>query len=190
MNETGNNKDKRAEAVPQVTYFVRAGDSIKIGVSHNFKRRFKGLQAGVARPLEVLAVFLADHVDEYQTHQQFAHLRERGEWFRAGLELLLFIENAKATFGVAMEFYPGAPKPKKQPKPPRPNEALIRDLIRMRAKHGADSAIGWHCSNLLEQLQLLPTWERKPWQVGEMQTLPWFINQQLAGLAKLTGGLQ
>lgn len=94
MNEAGNSQDNRAKAVP-VTYFVRAGDAIKIGSANDFKSRLRALQTAREAPLEVLAVVPSSAADEFQTHQRFAHLRLKGEWFKAAPELLSFIEGLK-----------------------------------------------------------------------------------------------
>lgn len=58
-----------------------------------------------------------------------------------------------------------------------------RDLIALREKHGADTAIGHRCSNLIEQLENLhgtPSDQRKHLEKS--------INQSVAELAKLSKG--
>ena len=73
------------------TYFVRDGEFIKIGSSMRPRERIGMLQTGSSRPLEILAVVPMEVADEFATHQRFAHLRARGEWFRAEPDLLEFI---------------------------------------------------------------------------------------------------
>lgn len=85
----------RSPSVLGYTYFVRDGDFIKIGSSMTPASRIKSLQTAIARELEVLAVVPMEFADELQTHQRFAHLRERGEWFRSNPELIGFITAVK-----------------------------------------------------------------------------------------------
>jgi hypothetical protein len=104
--------------VPGVVYFVRSGDSIKIGHATNFKDRLRTLQTGNENPLEVLAAVAG--LNEYEIHQRFAHLRTRGEWFKAEPELLEFIVKLK------ME----APEPKKGPRKDEPEHIrLLRTMM-------------------------------------------------------------
>lgn len=105
------------------TYFIRVGASIKIGAATNFKRRLEALQVAHVKPLEVLLVVPAAMADEYAVHQLFAHLRTRGEWFRADRELLNFIDGLNAELeaqktGVS----------ELAPPPLSPREAAVRDL--------------------------------------------------------------
>jgi hypothetical protein len=75
------------------TYFVQDGDAIKIGSSTNPEARIKTLQTGLHRELKVLAIVPQEIAGEFETHQRFAHHRIRGEWFRAGADLLRFIRH-------------------------------------------------------------------------------------------------
>ena len=61
-------------------------------------------------------------------------------------------------------------------------------LMKLRNAHGATSAIGQTCSNLIEQLCVLPSYEQPDWVSDERQTLPWRINEQMERLAALTAG--
>ncbi len=99
VNEQGNSVHWVTVGLPGVVYFVRAGDSIKIGAATNFKHRLHALQTGNEKPLEVLAVIPG--LNEYEIHQRFSHLRTFGEWFSPKKELLDFIEFAKLTYGEA-----------------------------------------------------------------------------------------
>jgi hypothetical protein len=94
MNDPRTSGSNRAKTEPNAkgyTYFVRDGDSIKIGSSMRPKERISSMQTSHFRVLETLAVVPMEVADEYETHQRFEHLRVRGEWFRAAPELLQFI---------------------------------------------------------------------------------------------------
>lgn len=76
-------------------YFIRNTEtgSIKIGHSNDPSRRLSALQTGVEHDLEV--VFVVEEwgqPEEYKLHQQFAHLRLRGEWFDPKQDLLDYID--------------------------------------------------------------------------------------------------
>jgi hypothetical protein len=77
------------------TYFVRSGDTIKIGRSYSPIDRIKNLGTGMPTSLETLAIIPADIIHERTAHEKFRHLRLNGEWFRAEPELLAFIETLK-----------------------------------------------------------------------------------------------
>lgn len=144
----------RSPGVLGFTYFVRVGNAIKIGAATDFKKRLGSLQTGHPEPMEVLAVVPAALVDEFKAHQLFAHLRIRGEWFRADHDLLYFIEQAKID---AMN----EPAPILEPAKPKPvvivsSHDQIRRLINARAKeYGANTQKGHAASNLVEQLKHL-----------------------------------
>lgn len=123
------------------TYFARRGDLIKIGHSGAPKERMQSL----GKPLDVLAVIPNPIISEGAAHVKFAHLREKGEWFRIAPELLEFIEWAKLE-AVKM--------PDRNPSQDidLTHESTRRNLIAMRAKFGADTAPGRRCSNLVEQM--------------------------------------
>lgn len=74
-------------------YFVRAGDSVKIGTSTNIAARIRSLQTGCPVPLELLAVAKGGQAEEAEFHRRFAQLRKNGEWFRADGQLLRFIDH-------------------------------------------------------------------------------------------------
>lgn len=179
----------RSPGVHGWTYFIRVDDAIKIGFASNARKRIAGLQTSQQKEIEVLAIVPAYLVDEYKTHQLFAHLRIRGEWFRAEPDLLYFIEQAKIE--VAANPAPEA-APLLAPRSARSvpvNNSLseheaIRRLINTRAKvYGADSPGGHTCSNLVEQLENMRTYVRPEWAQDVRQTLPWMIQQQMKRLA-------
>lgn len=84
------------------TYFVRDEDRIKIGFTIHPTKRMSSLQTGNYRELETLLVAPSYMAEEIETHQRFAHLRERGEWFRAEPDLLAFIEDLRVKAAPAM----------------------------------------------------------------------------------------
>jgi len=132
MNSIENHGTKR-DLENGFTYFVRDGDVIKIGYSAHPARRINTLQSGIARPLEVLAVVGMEIADEFSLHQQFAHLRVRGEWFRAEPELIEFIESIKPHHLTATEIGAKPATIKKQPDPKMiAIRELRRDLIKKR----------------------------------------------------------
>lgn len=74
-------------------YFIRAGVSgpVKIGTARDPRKRLSGLQTSTAVPLRILGVVVGGRAQERAFHEQFAHLRLRGEWFVPEPELLQFI---------------------------------------------------------------------------------------------------
>lgn len=135
----------RTEALRGFTYFIRVGNSIKIGSSGKFEQRLKALQIAHAKPLEVLAVVPAAIAPEFEVHQIFDGLRTRGEWFRADRELLYFIEKVKADAEAA-----GHKPAKFLPPPPTPFELARRPLYALRKGRKATDPISHACHNLIE----------------------------------------
>lgn len=147
VNVSGNEAGSVTEGLPKgFTYFVRDGDVIKIGSSAQPKRRIYALQTGAARPLEILAVVNMDIADEFTTHQQFAHLRVRGEWFRAETDLLQFIDKIKTHHVSAAGVEAVTARRKSLP------TDMAKRLTALRKERGAKTAIGYRCSNLLEAI--------------------------------------
>ena len=96
MNDSRTDGSFCAETDPfGFTYFVRDEDRIKIGFTIHPNKRMSSLQTGNYRELETIAVVPSYMAEEHETHERFAHLRERGEWFRAEPDLLEFIEDLK-----------------------------------------------------------------------------------------------
>ncbi len=149
MNTHGTDGDSVTVGLPKgFTYFVRDGDMIKIGSSMRPEDRISGLQTASARALEVLAIVSMEVADEFETHQLFAHLRVRGEWFRAESELLSYISTLKTE----------PAKPRHQARPPAPKPAPLSTVERMVAKLTAARPSApphkrHHISNLIEQLR-------------------------------------
>lgn len=62
-------------------------------------------------------------------------------------------------------------------------KTIRKSLDALRAKHGADTPIGYRCSKLIEQLK------RYPGSTGEQRAnLEKFIAQSVAELSKLSSG--
>jgi hypothetical protein len=61
-----------------------------------------------------------------------------------------------------------------------------RTLITKRFAAGADTPYGHTCSNIVEQLDNLFSYERPAWAVDVRQTLPWQINYQIQRLERLS----
>lgn len=77
-----------------VVYYIRRDSRIKIGTTTNMQARMGSLQ-----PDEILATEPGGRQVERGRHQQFAHLRYRGEWFTPADDLLAHIARVRATHG-------------------------------------------------------------------------------------------
>ena len=154
------------------TYFISDGERIKIGFSERPRRRILGIGSTLGKDLKTLAVVPTSIAGEFETHQRFAHLKIRGEWFRPEPDLLQFIELVKAE----------ADNIPKRPRPVISHEfAKIRgDLIAKRVVHGAKSAVGFRCSNLVKQID-----NRADTTEEAKIELEKFMQQQVADLARL-----
>jgi hypothetical protein len=75
----------------EVVYFLRGGDTIKIGYTTNLAARQRSLETASAVPLELLASVPGDRREEARLHREWWHLHIRGEWFHADEELLRYI---------------------------------------------------------------------------------------------------
>lgn len=77
-----------------MVYFIEAVGAglVKIGFTDgNPEDRLKQLQTGCPHALRLRAAMHGDLNREKAMHQQFAHLRESGEWFRLTLEVEAYI---------------------------------------------------------------------------------------------------
>ena len=78
-----------------IVYYVRRGDgAIKIGTTTKPADRWAALRWEHG-PLEILLTHCGDGERERQMHARFADLRLEGEWFRAELELLMWIATVR-----------------------------------------------------------------------------------------------
>lgn len=84
-----------------VTYFLRcvATGHIKIGYSAVPTERVASLQTASSTRLELLGIVSATTFPERHLHWRFRKLREKGEWFRPGRDLLAFIESNALPMG-------------------------------------------------------------------------------------------
>lgn len=91
-------------------YFIQGGEGlIKIGTTHNIKKRFSGLQTANPTPLALIG-FIETHLGskiESKLHTRFYDLRVRGEWFTPHTRLVEFIYNFGRlnTYSWSLEFY-------------------------------------------------------------------------------------
>jgi len=78
-------------------YFIQNGQNgdIKIGTSQSPKKRLAELQIGTPSKLKLLKTINGNKNDEMKLHQQFHHLKIRGEWFKLSDELLNYIRSKK-----------------------------------------------------------------------------------------------
>lgn len=63
---------------------------------------------------------------------------------------------------------------------------IRRVLIAKRQGAGADTPYGHTCSNIIEQLDGMFSYERPAWATDVRQTLPWMMNQQIERLERLS----
>lgn len=74
-------------------YFIRniVSGNLKIGFSDTPSKRLKDLQTGSADKLVLIKTIPGDKELEVRLHEQFAHCRLDGEWFKPADEVLEFI---------------------------------------------------------------------------------------------------
>lgn len=76
-------------------YFVRAQTLglIKIGIASCHRSRLRSLQVGSPDQLAVIGCIVSSSAEklECELHSRFRHLRQHGEWFAPGDELLAYI---------------------------------------------------------------------------------------------------
>jgi hypothetical protein len=156
----------RSRHVHGHTYFVRKNDEIKIGFSAYPWRRLKGLKRQFPGLL-VLAVVRSEVAGEFETHQQFAHLRLTGEWFRAAPDLLAFIEKLSREI-----------KPKLTAV-----EILHAQLTSIQRRRGVNKYAKQHCA-VIKQASAFIEDATDPWQ---LRALRGSIADQAGRLAKLKG---
>lgn len=161
----------------EYTYFVQRGNAIKIGHSAIPKQRISGLQVSFAERLEILAIVPNTIISEAAAHEQFAHLRISGEWFRAEPDLIEFI--------LALKLQIEAPAKPKNEAAALGAKALVKQLHALRTAHGHNTPMGHAASNLAEIAPLLVDYERPAWAAHESQTLPYLANKQLKIIERL-----
>lgn len=77
-------------------YFIRQGSDgpIKIGFTTDSHARIASMQTSNPIALTLLLEVPGDEELEQRLHEEFSHLRIRGEWFEPGADLLAFIAGA------------------------------------------------------------------------------------------------
>lgn len=77
-------------------YFMQESSigAIKIGFASNVSTRKCNIQGANPSKVTVLGAIPGGPDEETRIHEQFAHLRIRGEWFKPGEDLLEFIRTA------------------------------------------------------------------------------------------------
>jgi uncharacterized Zn finger protein len=83
--------DRTARNAPCV-YYLRFGDRVKIGTTTNLALRLVAIPHD-----ELLATEPGSLALEKQRHEQFAHLRVRGEWFSHAGALADYIDSLRVT---------------------------------------------------------------------------------------------
>lgn len=106
------------EAALAVVYYLRRADLVKIGTTVNLRRRLAEIDHD-----ELLAAEAGGVELERQRHEQFSHLRRRGEWFEAADDLLAHAAALRRAYGAPRitdeRDYPpkpGVPRPKEEPR--------------------------------------------------------------------------
>lgn len=84
---------------PIEIYFLECGDWIKIGRSANANTRLTDLDNSIPYPTSFLGSFMDEPEREIRLHEQFKHLRHKGEWFWKAPELLCLIDELCGTPG-------------------------------------------------------------------------------------------
>jgi len=77
-------------------YFIRSGDTVKIGMTVDPAARLRTLQTSHHVLLDLLAAVPAHAALESAIHAKFSDLRGEGEWFRLNDELIAFIKAVAA----------------------------------------------------------------------------------------------
>lgn len=104
---------------------------IKIGIATELRARLSGHQSSHPYPLRIIAYYPAVYgqIQERRTHEKFAHLRIRGEWFRSDVQLLAFLSGECVRFRRDMQM--------REPKDPLVKElaAIDRGLAALAFLH-------------------------------------------------------
>jgi hypothetical protein len=72
-------------------YFLRMGETVKIGFATNVASRMKSLQTSCSEPTEILNVIPGTDQTERYFHAHFEAYRQKGEWFRLEGALAAFL---------------------------------------------------------------------------------------------------
>lgn len=73
-------------------YFLRAGNTVKIGFSTNLRGRLEKLRNGNSYPVFICKFVKGSRKTEASFHKRFAEYRLRGEWFDLRGSLAKYLE--------------------------------------------------------------------------------------------------
>lgn len=76
---------------PGYVYFMRMGNSVKIGFSTDVGKRLKAIQTACPLPAKVIKIIPGSDQTERYFHHHFAAYRQSGEWFHLDGELAAFL---------------------------------------------------------------------------------------------------
>jgi hypothetical protein len=75
-------------------YFITDLEQIKIGYSgRKIDKRKKELQTGSSKELYIIGSIEGNKEKEQSLHHKFCQLRQNGEWFKAGEELIEYLNS-------------------------------------------------------------------------------------------------
>jgi hypothetical protein len=83
---------KRKVRLPNLTYLIRCGDFVKIGITSDIEGRLRALESCNPHTLTVIALLRGGRALERALHKRFAEQRHRDEWFREEGELADWID--------------------------------------------------------------------------------------------------
>lgn len=162
----------RSGGVQGWTYFISDGDLIKIGFSIRPRRRVNQVAREIGKPVKTLAVVPISVAGEYETHQRFAHLREKGEWFRPEADLLAFIQGLRPVEAVAAS---------KISKPKELRDPFIGRLHALRDRHRGNEPVRHRIGNISEIVLNLKN-AKDPHQIAHLKK---FLKWQSDDLSRL-----
>lgn len=76
-----------------IIYFVQAGEFIKIGTTHNLKKRLAAISTYSPFPVHLLHTLPGGWRTEVRIHQRFSGRRAHKEWFKDCPEIRQYIES-------------------------------------------------------------------------------------------------
>lgn len=75
-------KEKNRKLRNEYVYFIKSNNSLKIGVSHDPKKRLNDLQTANAHKLELIGYINGDSSKERKIQSEMCKYHMRGEWFK------------------------------------------------------------------------------------------------------------
>jgi hypothetical protein len=76
-------------------YFIRCGALIKVGRASDVEARLKVLQIGNPEKLSILYFYEGGSYEEARLHKIFHEFHVQGEWFRADVRIMDFIQELR-----------------------------------------------------------------------------------------------